>query len=161
VAFAAQEADLFSICLTDAPHVHIEVAGKDVSLFDMSGGYLAESRSFASTPGHWQDFAQKHQAVVLGGEGESAMRTAACAEGAVMEFQECALLVGAVATFVGELVREAKGKLMLQPLQRFETFEKKQARFKKVLVSDDPPLLCAWERLREGGEDPGHDGSTE
>jgi len=111
VAFASGSID-FVISLKDAPHVRINLRAEELSLFDMRCGRRVERKAFASAPDKWQDFILKHRA---GTEWQTGSQLRA--DGSCLEFQECALLCGALATFVGELHRGADGTLSLRPLQ--------------------------------------------
>jgi hypothetical protein len=108
VAFASDHAASFAVSLEDAPHVHVEIRGEDVSLFDMCEGMKMEQRSFDQIPDSWEDFISVHRTAP---HLSSTLRS----EGAALEFQESALLVGAQVTLVGELHRASDGTLTLRP----------------------------------------------
>mmetsp|Transcript_116341 Transcript_116341/g.248853 ORF Transcript_116341/g.248853 Transcript_116341/m.248853 type:complete len:746 (-) Transcript_116341:72-2309(-) len=112
VAFSSGSSD-FVGALSDGEDVRIQLRGEDISLFDMSGGKCVVCQAFASAPDHWQDFVTMQRATSPGAEWlpSSSMR----ADSTVLEFQECALLVGATVTVVGELHRSADGALSLRP----------------------------------------------
>lgn len=110
VAFASAGID-FVISLKDGPRVRINVNAEEVSLFDMHRGRSVHRRAFATAPDKWQDFCLTHRA---GTEWQTSAQMRA--DSSCLEFQECALLVGTVATFVGELQRGADGTLTLRPL---------------------------------------------
>lgn len=114
VAFASSSIS-FTISLVDAPGVRIELRGEDVSLFDMCSGRRTETLRFADAPEHWQDFVLSHRAAGPGGDWQSS--AVLRGDDASLEFQECALAVGASVTFVGELHRAAGGGLSLVPLR--------------------------------------------
>lgn len=145
VAFAAENVD-FVVSLEDGPKTRVEVLGSEVSLFDMRAGRFEQMLPFPCSPDHWQDFVAARRATALGAEGAAALR----AEGAALEFQECALFVGAKVTLVGELLRGPTGTLSLQPLQQPKAGSTgglplvpsvpEEVRSEKVLVSDDPSL---------------------
>jgi len=128
LAFASASMDFF-IAPVDAPNgTRIRIRGDDLSLFDICRGKFEEQRHFASAPEHWQDFVLAHRAESFGcgsgggagagGVGSDWQTSAALrTEGALLDFQECALLLGATATFVGELHRAADGALSLRPLR--------------------------------------------
>jgi hypothetical protein len=175
VAFASANASSFTVALADAPHVHVELQGEDVSLFDMCEGMRMEQRSFDQIPDSWEDFISAHRTA----PHLSSLRS----EGAALEFQECALFVGAHVTLVGELHRGADGALTLRPMhgnggagavphsrERWLTSWEcsgvppscvggegrggavgagaPEIRIEKVLVSDDPKLLWRFPPLR-------------
>lgn len=113
VAFSSASTD-FSVALLDAPHIHIELSGESVSLFDLCGGRLVERCSLANCPERWQDFTLVHR-TTPGNDWTTSFISRT--ETSILEFQECALFVGAVVTLVGELHRGADGTLTLRPLQ--------------------------------------------
>lgn len=106
----------FSVYLAGAPHVHIEIQGEDVSLFDMCGGSHSETWTFATAPEHLQVFvldgASDTLPPVCGSNKASSLLHD---EGAALEFQERALLIGADVTLVGELRRGPGDTLVMQP----------------------------------------------
>mmetsp|Transcript_46705 Transcript_46705/g.84300 ORF Transcript_46705/g.84300 Transcript_46705/m.84300 type:complete len:455 (+) Transcript_46705:174-1538(+) len=112
VAFATAS-ESFQLVVKDSPDLRVDLRGEDIFLFDMKGGWHTKHCSFADAPDHWQDFVLTHRAAALGGEFQpsSTLR----AEGEALEFQECALLVGAQVTAVGELLRSSDGRLSLRP----------------------------------------------
>lgn len=112
---SASESLGFAVSLLDAPHTRIEVCGSDLCLFDMHEGRFSERRPFAAAPEHWQDFALFNGMVPPGNEGQASWLLHQ--DGPALEFQEHALLVGSNITLVGELLRDASGKLSLQPWQ--------------------------------------------
>jgi hypothetical protein len=114
VAFASSSVD-FVISLKDAPHILIHLRGEDVSLFDVGRGRCAERLTFGAAPERWQDFVVTHRAAAPGIDWQTSSQLSA--DGATLDFQECALLIGGLATFVGELHRGADGTLYLRPLQ--------------------------------------------
>lgn len=104
----------FEVSLVGAPEVRIALQGADVALFDMCAGRHVVRQPLAEAPDLWQDFVIMHRAAApMAGLQASAMH----ADSSILEFQECALHVGAVATVVGELHRSAAGALSLRPLQ--------------------------------------------
>jgi len=118
VAFASSSVD-FSVSLLKAPNISIIVNGEDVSLFDVCGGRCAEQRILCQAPEHWQDFVMARRA---GAEPPAhgpadGWRVGGCQAVVPLEFQECALLVGASVTLLGELHRGADGLLTLRPWQ--------------------------------------------
>jgi hypothetical protein len=114
VAFASASSD-FVISLRDAPQTRINLRGEDVSLFDVGKGRCVQRKSFAAAPEHWQDFILTHRAAAPGNDWQTSSHLRA--DSTSLEFQECALHVGMLATFVGELHRGADGTLTLRPLQ--------------------------------------------
>lgn len=111
VAFAA-DSQPFIVSLLDAPEVHIEVRGEDVSLFDMSEGFLAHSANFLSVPSNWQAFVLSHR---FSATHHATPPSRLYNEDPILEFQECALNVGSIITCVGELRRKENGVLTLHP----------------------------------------------
>uniref|UniRef100_A0A7S2VJC1 Uncharacterized protein n=1 Tax=Zooxanthella nutricula TaxID=1333877 RepID=A0A7S2VJC1_9DINO len=108
VAFAFASVD-FSVRMADAPDVCIQIKGSDVSLFDMGAGRYVERRSFDRVPDDWQDFISAHR---TSPHLSASLRT----DGALLEFEECTLCVGASVTIVGELHRDPHGVLFMRPL---------------------------------------------
>jgi len=165
IAFSSCSTD-FVISLTDAPDVQIELRGEDVFLFNMCDGRFMRQQVFNNAPDHWQDFALLHRAAT---PDDVQASTVPRADGAILEFQECSLVVGAIVTVVGELHRAADGSLSMRPLhdpakgsgERWRTsweldgchppqpraaasrggVAQTQAHIEKVLVSDDPMLM--------------------
>lgn len=111
VAFASGSSD-FVIVLEGASHVRITVRADEVSLFDMRHGRCVQQRAFAAAPEKWQDFILTHRA---GTEWQTSSQLRS--DSSSLEFQECALFCGSLATFVGELHRSSDGTLSLRPLQ--------------------------------------------
>lgn len=111
VAYAA-DSQPFIVSLLDAPEVRIEVSGDEVSLFDMAEGFLAQSAKFNSVPNHWQAFALSRR---VSARHHSPAASQLYNEDPILEFQECALHVGARVTFVGELRRKENGVLTVHP----------------------------------------------
>mmetsp|Transcript_154418 Transcript_154418/g.474602 ORF Transcript_154418/g.474602 Transcript_154418/m.474602 type:complete len:593 (-) Transcript_154418:33-1811(-) len=103
----------FLVSLVDAPDVRIEVCGQDISLFDVRGGRLRERQGFAAAPEHWQDFTLFHRTLQPVNECQASFLRSK--DSPALDFEEHALLVGADVTLVGELLRDASGKLSLQP----------------------------------------------
>lgn len=118
VAFASSSVD-FSVSLLKAPHISIIINAEDVSLFHVSGGRCAEQRVLCQAPDHWQYFVIAHHAGAEKPAHGSAdgWRVGGCQAAVPLEFQECALLVGASVTLLGELHRDADGLLTLRPWQ--------------------------------------------
>jgi hypothetical protein len=111
VAFASGSID-FVISLKDAPHVRINLKAEELSLFDMRRGRRVERKTFAAAPDKWQDFILTHRA---GTEWTTVAQMRS--DSSCLEFEECTLLCGALATFVGELHRGSDGSLSLRPLR--------------------------------------------
>mmetsp|Transcript_97907 Transcript_97907/g.193810 ORF Transcript_97907/g.193810 Transcript_97907/m.193810 type:complete len:669 (+) Transcript_97907:16-2022(+) len=118
VAFASSSVD-FSVSLVKAPHIRIIISGEDVSLFDVCGGRCAERHVLSQAPDHWQDFvlARRVGADSPARGSADGWRVGGCQAAVPLEFQECALLVGASVTLLGELHRGADGLLTLRPWQ--------------------------------------------
>merc|ERR1719433_1934614 len=104
----------FQVSLVDAPHIEVEVRGEDVCLFEMrGGGQHVERRGSERLPDTWSDFLMAHRSA------PHALGTAAPQQrpgGIPLEMRECALVVGATVTLVGELQRTGDGTLALRPL---------------------------------------------
>mmetsp|Transcript_106211 Transcript_106211/g.298632 ORF Transcript_106211/g.298632 Transcript_106211/m.298632 type:complete len:624 (-) Transcript_106211:353-2224(-) len=111
VAFASKSID-FQVALVDSPNVHIFVSGDQVRLFDMCEGSYACTQAFGDAPFHWQDLVLSHSCSVATGnrQASSALR----ADGDVLDFHECALLVGQIITLVGTLSCGPDGALSLE-----------------------------------------------
>lgn len=107
----------FLLEVASTPPMLINVAGQDVSLFDMSDGLQVTEQAFVSAPNTWRGFVLAH----LVPSADATAHFNSCAElspeGAPLEFRESALLVGSTVTCVGEMVRDANGRLCLQPLR--------------------------------------------
>lgn len=112
-AFAADSID-FQVSLVDAPHIEVQVRGDDVCLFDMrGGGQHVERRGSKRLPDTWNDFMMAHRTA------PHPLGTSAPLHpqgGIPLEMRECALVVGATVTLVGELHRTGDGSLALKPL---------------------------------------------
>jgi len=113
VAFA-QNYVSFEVSLLDAPDMRIHVKGDDVLLFDLEDGRHIATSAFDVAPEHWQTFALTRRNLNEHG-GNTVLQYSRNFEGCELDFQECALLVGARVTIVGELHRRADGRFMLQP----------------------------------------------
>lgn len=100
----------FVVSLLDAPHVRIEIEGRDLSTFDMSAGRMSAKRTFDSAAKHWKEFAMTYQ---IGGKSQPPARFRS--EHAVLEFQETAIVLGTNITVIGELQRNSIGTLLLRP----------------------------------------------
>eukprot|EP00931_Biecheleriopsis_adriatica_P041738 TRINITY_DN23820_c0_g1_i2.p1 TRINITY_DN23820_c0_g1~~TRINITY_DN23820_c0_g1_i2.p1 ORF type:complete len:508 (+),score=124.51 TRINITY_DN23820_c0_g1_i2:95-1525(+) len=144
VAFATASHD-FVLAVRSDPGLRVELKGEDVFLFDMHSGRQARHCSFADAPDHWQDFVLTHRAAAMGGEFQpsSALR----AEGEALGFQECALLVGAKVTAVGELFRGSDGKLSLRPCTAKQGVLKDDAKSEGATDQN----LTSWERASGEG----------
>jgi len=104
VAFASASVN-FSVALADAPHMRIDIQGKDMAFFDMKDGKSVQRRS-RRIPEHWEDFISTHR---------TAPRATSPVNDGSLEFQECTLLVGTLVTLIGELHRGSNGTLSLRP----------------------------------------------
>mmetsp|Transcript_35333 Transcript_35333/g.77244 ORF Transcript_35333/g.77244 Transcript_35333/m.77244 type:complete len:549 (-) Transcript_35333:70-1716(-) len=129
LAFASAWTD-FEVSLADAPNERIELKGADISLFDMREGRFSDFRHLGASPEHWQNFALTRGAMA---------KEEAPDDNWTLEFQECALLVGANVTLVGELHRRANGRLMLQPWHGFESDA-------RLSGTRDPCSRTSWEK---------------
>ncbi|CAE8702726.1 unnamed protein product, partial [Polarella glacialis] len=141
----------FEVSLMGAPEVRVEVQGAEVKLFDMHEGSCATRQPFSTAPPRWRDFVLAHRdpdaAELFRGKSDPL-------EGSLCDFQEQVLVVGSQVTLVGELLRDASGRLSLQPWQRerwrtsWELSGCKEGadptsciEVPRVLISDDPALL--------------------
>lgn len=132
------------------------VSGAEVMLFAKHSCRFSEVLPFPCAQDRWQDFVTEHSTGNAEGKN-SGLHQELLATGAAVEFQECALVVGADVTLVGELIRSPDGVLSLHPLSQEASWASKQraesteleppdsdalakAR-SQVLVSDDPRLL--------------------
>lgn len=126
MAFSAASLDFLIVPIDSPDGSCIRISGNDVCLFDMSAkAKFEECSPFAGAPEHWQDFVLAHRSSTATSSGPSAsnscgrqMSAALRADSSLLEFQECALLVDTVATFVGELHRAADGALSLRPMRQ-------------------------------------------
>eukprot|EP00931_Biecheleriopsis_adriatica_P073446 TRINITY_DN47728_c0_g1_i1.p1 TRINITY_DN47728_c0_g1~~TRINITY_DN47728_c0_g1_i1.p1 ORF type:complete len:675 (-),score=163.59 TRINITY_DN47728_c0_g1_i1:58-2082(-) len=142
VAFAASCVD-FLVTLLDNKGMTISIKGSDVSLFDMRKGRRVETKTFADAPDSWQDFILTHRSAAPAG-GDWPASSVLRADGATLEFQECALLVGASITVVGELHRSADGKLALRP---FNADEVKETFWGNPRGKTREPWRTSWESM--------------
>jgi len=110
-AFAADSID-FQVSLVDAPHIEVEVRGDDVCLFEMrGGGQHVERRRSDRLIDTWRDFMMTHRTA------PHSLGASPPPQGGIpLEMRECALVVGATVTLVGELHRTGDGGLALRPL---------------------------------------------
>lgn len=136
VAFSSMNVS-FQIAPCDRLDLRMGVEGEDVFLFNMLNGNFSHTGPFGKAPERLQDFVVTHRGAVPGGQwqGSSALRM----EADMLDFQECALLVGAKVTVVGEMARGAGGALELRPTE-FQLAEFTSSQ--RVMVSDDPELLA-------------------
>jgi len=153
----------FVVSLIDAPKVRIEVVGDSVDLFDMCDGYHSSTQTLGSAPDHWKDFT--HAWRVDGGVQQSHR---GLQNDEMLEFRESTLVVGSSVTLLGELRRDAIGRLQLIPWRPTESAPlqptcsepwrtsweqsgcdagRQDSSAGKTLVSDDPTLLTTrWQR---------------
>lgn len=149
VAFSSMNVE-FVVSLADAPEVRVTVEGCDVMLFDMCGGRCTHSWGFAEAPERWQDFVFTHKCAVPCGEpwtmNMSSSSSTSHGEDGPLEFLECVLLVGAMATLVGELCRDFAGDLSLRPL-REEREDDRVLYDCTPIYADSPrePWRTSWE----------------
>eukprot|EP00437_Effrenium_voratum_P031438 CAMPEP_0181400898 /NCGR_PEP_ID=MMETSP1110-20121109/2354_1 /TAXON_ID=174948 /ORGANISM="Symbiodinium sp., Strain CCMP421" /LENGTH=716 /DNA_ID=CAMNT_0023523015 /DNA_START=30 /DNA_END=2178 /DNA_ORIENTATION=- len=145
IAFSASSAD-FVVSLLDDPDARIVVRGCDVSLFDTSHGRCEDQKRFGEAPDNWQDFVLTHRSAAP--QGRECASSSLREDEAILEFQECALLVGSVVTVVGELHRGADGQLTLRPFQGDDT-----TAFWRAKKSLREPWRTSWE---SGGDEKQH-----
>lgn len=105
----------FGIELDNLPDAVLDVRGEDVLLFDMEGGRFAQEEHFSEAPEAWRAFVMAHLLTGSGGDCRNKMNHVDLAAKGLLEFRECALVVGALVTCVGEVSREADGRLTLGP----------------------------------------------
>mmetsp|Transcript_65920 Transcript_65920/g.121574 ORF Transcript_65920/g.121574 Transcript_65920/m.121574 type:complete len:639 (-) Transcript_65920:124-2040(-) len=105
----------FGIELDNLPDAVLDVRGEDVLLFDMEGGRFAQEEHFSEAPEAWRAFVMAHLLTGSGGECRNKMNHVDLAAKGLLEFRECALVVGAMVTCVGEVSREGDGRLTLGP----------------------------------------------
>mmetsp|Transcript_89517 Transcript_89517/g.252181 ORF Transcript_89517/g.252181 Transcript_89517/m.252181 type:complete len:731 (-) Transcript_89517:88-2280(-) len=116
LAFHTASVD-FTIEVTDAPDLKIVVHGQDVSLFGMCEGQKSWERTLEDSPDGWRGFLLAHL-LARGGSEPSAHITHCVdlgSDGVILEFRECALLVGSEVTCAGEVARDRNGGLGLYP----------------------------------------------
>lgn len=165
LAFSAKSTNFYA-SLQGEPVHRILIHGSEVSLFDMVEG-IVESRPLKSAPDSWQDFLHIHRTELR----KDQRPVTSTSDSSCLEFQECALFVGALVTAVGELHRSPDGTLLLRGWQSegesslgscreswrtsWEAAEPGEtspaaprpcigfssALFSKVLLSDNPELL--------------------
>lgn len=105
----------FGIELDNLPDAILDVKGEDVLLFDMMSGRFAQEEHFSEAPEAWRAFVMAHLLTGAGGDCRSKMNHVDLAAKGLLEFRECALVVGAMVTCVGEVSRESDGRLALGP----------------------------------------------
>jgi len=116
VAFASAARD-FTVQLEDCPEMLLEINSQDVVTFDMEAGRYACELSFMDAPDSWRGFMLDNLTPGVegcGAKGQLMNRVDLSAKGPV-NFRECALVIGARVTCIGEVVREHNGKLRLSP----------------------------------------------
>jgi len=113
LAYAWRSTD-FIVSLLDTPSVHVDVQGDDVLLFDMKAGKMTESMPLGSASDKWKAFIREF-ALPRSGLGLGLGLTDGPVSPEPVEFQECALPIGAVITLVGELHRDSSGSLSMRP----------------------------------------------
>jgi len=150
----------FSASLLASPDVHVSICSEDLFMFGMSpDAYLTEKRPLAVAPEAWKAFVEEHlvapagaalstaTSVIRGHTLEAAMATARQPDLAMpVEFAECALLVGAKVTVVGELQRAWDGALSVRPflVESAPAIGSAGASLSgKVFISDSASLLAA------------------
>eukprot|EP00933_Yihiella_yeosuensis_P060257 TRINITY_DN6256_c0_g1_i1.p1 TRINITY_DN6256_c0_g1~~TRINITY_DN6256_c0_g1_i1.p1 ORF type:complete len:656 (+),score=144.05 TRINITY_DN6256_c0_g1_i1:147-2114(+) len=119
VAYSS-ESHRFKASMLGAPEILIEISGEEVSLFETKDGQFNQVTPFPCAPDHWQDFVSENKSAGGGfaTAGNQRLDWELRSQGTAVEFQECALVVGAVVTVVGELCRSSDGNLHMQPLQK-------------------------------------------
>lgn len=160
----------FSVQLEDCPEMLLDVQGQDVFPFDMQSGRYACELAFADAPDSWRSFLLAHLTPTVEGGGATGNSCALsgrmnCVDlGAKgpLKFRECALVVGARVTCVGEVVRERNGKLRLCPWSPLADEAKNKNKIpampwlsskpdpweNKLMISDDSRLLEATKSLK-------------
>lgn len=136
--------------------ISVCVSGAEVMLFAKHSCRFAEVLPFPCAKDKWQDFAMENSTGAAEGRN-SGLHKELLATGAAVEFQECALMLGADVTLVGELIRSSDGVLSLHPLSEEASWASKNRKEgveleppdndalakarSQVLVSDNPRLL--------------------
>jgi len=107
----------FEVSLLAAPSIRLQIQATDVQTFLMSEGNFAGRQQFSSAPQHWQDFAARQPSADATGVQQVAPMESRVEQDddTQHEFKECALLVGARVTLLGEFCRDPQGVLSLQP----------------------------------------------
>jgi hypothetical protein len=151
----------------------VQLRGEDILMFDCGSSRYADVRPLSTAPAHWLAFEPSSRNTADTGAATILGRYEVDAQGIdkqlgttgvdpVLQFEECALLVGSRVTLVGELNLHADGSLVLQPWHWEEagpikTHGRERWRTSwelpgsvgeagvptmaaKVLVSDDPQL---------------------
>lgn len=149
LAFFSSHSD-FEIEALDEPGLTLAVHGQDVSLFDMGAGLHCCEHAFSSAPVSLRGFVIAHPAIAAApacGQTGQALGS----DGLLIDFRECALVVGSVVTCVGEVARDRCGRLGLVPWQPapqalgYATHH--DPLVGRVMISDDPSLIgatAAW-----------------
>lgn len=161
----AQEGVEFQVSLVGAPQIRVDVRGHDLKLIDMREGHYSTSQAFESSPEHWQAFLLDDKMkpyATLPAEQQQRLQLRQRMAGRVIDFQESVLLVGSQFSLVGELLRDASGRLSLQPwpLDKRKAQDKAAemwrtswecvgSDFGAVLASDDPSF--SLESLKDHG----------
>lgn len=115
LAFHSTGSD-FVLKLTNSANVQVHISSEDVAMFYMSRGLQVSEQAFSEAPKSWCSFVLEH----LVPSADASNHFKKCADlgsdGETLEFRECALLVGAIVTCVGELSHE-NGQLKIHPWQ--------------------------------------------
>lgn len=115
LAFHSTGSD-FVLKLTSSANVQLHISSDDVAMFYMSRGLQVSEQAFSDAPKSWCSFVLEH----LLPSADASNHFKKCADlgsdGETLEFRECALLVGAIVTCVGELSHE-NGRLKIRPWQ--------------------------------------------
>lgn len=140
----------FELQLPDSSNLSMMVCGHDVSLFGMSAGLQANELAFAGAPESWRRFVLDNLVPTASATAHFDSCSDLSAAGGPLQFRECALLVGSEVTCIGEVVRDASGRLRLQPWQPpLPERIADQTLAGRVMASDCEELLdCAPARLR-------------
>jgi len=118
VAFHSAAVD-FQIRLEDAPDIVLEVNSHHPLLFDMGEGRYGREHTFEDAPDNLRGFILAHLMPGTGAAGAGktlgvSLNRVDLGSG-LLEFRECALLVGSRVTCIGEVTRECNGVLRLCP----------------------------------------------
>lgn len=120
IAFHAAGND-FKLVLSDTPELVLTVQGRDVTLFNIASGQQKCEESFAEASEACRGFVLAHLLTHGCGASKGSASLAECvdlsSDATMIEFCECALLVDAEVTCIGEVVRERNGDLSLYPWQ--------------------------------------------
>lgn len=160
----------FAIEVENLPDAVLDVKGEDVVLFDMEIGRFAQEEYFSEAPEAWRAFVMAHLLPSAGGGCRDKINHVDLSAKGLLEWRECALVVGATVTCVGEVSRERDGRLSLGPWSPPATPSASSsssalvsravpwmtpdgdALGQRLMVSDDPALLDQappWQSLAQ------------